>query len=692
MPERYPAFALIPLFINSRKWFNGRTLLMASKLLSWILLMTVTLAVGSNAADTAKSLPGGPRERFSMDRAWRFHLGDIADPVLGGQPIESWRWMADDRGLSSAGEMATPNLDTSGTQWKTAQPKANVFHGRRGFAWFRATLPPMAGGHVRVNFAGVDDNGTVFLNGRQLVHHEGWSEPFEVSLDAAWKPGGPNVLAVLVENTEGNGGIDATTLTSDQTATTDDNVTGTGYNDSGWRTLNVPHDFVVEGNFDPAADCSHGFRAADIGWYRKAFSLPESDRGRRIWLDFEGVYRNSTVWVNGHWLGQHASGYTPAHYDMSEVAHFGGKNEVTVRVDAKGREGWWYEGGGIYRHVWLTKTDPVHVIPYGVFVTSKVTDPRDGETAPASAQVEVTLENSAANSRNCQVRSEIADDSGAVVGSVETPGRVDPGVRTVLHQSIALASARLWSCEHPHLYTLITTIVKDGGTVDRVRTPFGFRSIRFDADRGFFLNGKPVKIKGTCNHQDFAGIGVALPDAIHYFKIRKLKEMGSNGYRCSHHPYDPVIMDACDQLGMLVMDENRKLGDSPEILSQVETMVLRDRNHPSVILWSLCNEEHKQGMPEGEKMGRAMKAVIEKLDTTRPVTAAMNYGFTGGLIHVVDVQGFNYNHGQYDAFHKAHPAQPCFGSETASATYTRGIFRDEKAQGFVTSYHSGGGA
>jgi beta-galactosidase len=665
---------------------------MTSKHISWILFLAGALAAFSNAAEQSKSLAGVTRERLSMDRDWRFHLGEMGSPAISGKVIDSWRWTADDRGLSSAGEMAVPNLDNTAPRWKTAQPKEDVFHGRRGFAWFRATLPPMDGGHVRVNFAGVDDNGTVFLNGRKLAYHEGWSDPFEVSLDPAWKPGGPNVLAVLVENIDGPGGIDVATLTSDQTPTPADSVAGKEYDETGWRKVNVPHDFVVEGDFDQSADRSHGFRHGDIGWYRRAFFLPESDRGKRVWLDFEGIYRDSTVWVNGHRLGKHASGYTPSHYDISDVAHFGGKNEVAVRVDGKSHEGWWYEGGGIYRHVWLTKVDPVHVIPYGVYVTSQVPDPRDGDTAPASTQVEVTVENSAGLPADFQVRSDIQDATGAVVGSAETPGRVEPGARTALHQAISLAPAMLWSCEHPYLYNLVTTVLEGDRTIDCVRTPFGIRTIRFDADRGFFLNGKPVKIKGTCNHQDFAGIGIALPDAIHYFKIRKLKEMGSNGYRCSHHPYDPVIMDACDQLGMLVMDENRRLGDSPEIILQVETMVMRDRNHPSVIMWSLCNEEGKQGTPEGEKMGRAMKEVIEKYDTTRPVTAAMNGGYTGGLINVVDVQGFNYNSGQYDVFHKEHPTQPCFGSETASATYTRGIYRTEKDAGFVSAYGSGEGA
>ncbi len=635
-------------------------------------------------------MANAPRERLLMDRSWKFHLGELPVPpsMISGTPIPEWKWKTEERGLASAAEMTDSGLDTS--SWGTAKPKDDVFGFKPGFAWFRAVLPPIEGKHIRVNFSSVDDNGTVFLNGKQLAHHEGWSEPFEVSLDSAWKTGGPNVLAVLVENTDGGGGIDVATLTSDQTPVPEAAKVQTDGSD--WRTLNIPHDFVVEGDFDPKGDRSHGFRPGNVGWYEKTFSLPKSDQDREIWLDFEGVYRNSAVWVNGHLLGHHESGYTPAHYEITGVAHFGGDNTVLVRADGMSYEGWWYEGGGIYRHVWLTKVAPVHVAPYGVYVTSKIPDPGDGVTAPASAQVEVTLENNEPATVACKIQTSLLDANGVEVAKAETPGSVDPIGQTAVHATLPLSAAKLWSCDRPYLYTLVTSVVQNDKTVDSVKTRFGIRSIRFDPDHGFFLNGKSVKIKGTCNHQDFAGIGIALPDAIHYFKIRTLKAMGSNAVRCSHQPYDPVMLDACDEMGMLVMDENRYLNDSDEVLSQVKTMVLRDRNHPSVIMWSLCNEEGEQGTPKGEKRGRAMKAVIEQFDTTRPVTAAMNGGYNGGLINVVDLQGFNYNTGEYDIFHKAHPTQPLFASETASTTYTRGEYQDDKDAGYVSAYNSGEGS
>ncbi|HEY5039566.1 MAG TPA: glycoside hydrolase family 2 TIM barrel-domain containing protein, partial [bacterium] len=245
----------------------------------------------------------------------------------------------------------------------------------------------------------------------------------------------------------------------------------------------------------------------------------------------------------------------------------------------------------------------------------------------------------------------------------------------------------LWSLENPNLYTWVTRIEKAGKPVDQVETSFGVRSLRFDKDKGFFLNGKPVKIKGTCNHQDFAGVGTALSDRLFTYRVERLKEMGSNAYRCSHNPTAPELLDACDKLGMLVMDENRRLGDSEEILSQVESMVLRDRNHPSVILWSLCNEEAIQGTKEGRRKGEAMKEVVKKYDKTRLVTAAMNYGWGGdGLSNVLELQGFNYAIDQYNQYRKSHPNVPLYGSETASTVSTRGIYVTDKLKGYVSAY------
>jgi beta-galactosidase len=245
----------------------------------------------------------------------------------------------------------------------------------------------------------------------------------------------------------------------------------------------------------------------------------------------------------------------------------------------------------------------------------------------------------------------------------------------------------LWSIEDPHLYRLDTVIRAGGNLVDGCQTRFGIRTVKFDADEGFFLNGKPVKIKGTCNHQDHAGVGSALPDRIQYYRIEKLKEMGVNGYRTSHNPPTPELLDACDQLGMLVMDETRTMSSNTEALSELERLIRRDRNHPSVILWSLGNEEPEQGTERGARIVSSMKRLARRLDSSRPVTAAISDAWGRGISGVVDVQGFNYKHGpEIDDFHREFPKQPMIGSEVGSTVSTRGIYVNDKEQGYVSAY------
>jgi beta-galactosidase len=653
--------------------------LLATLVLVMLLLGCLTLA------------PAADRERLLMDTGWRFHLGDIEGftSTPEGVAIVRWRWKTDERGEASAAEMAAPELNTPGADWQDMSSGQDIFRGRLGFAWCRTVLPEVPGPHRTIYFSGVDDDAWVYLNGKKLAQHEGWDDPFEVALDPAWREGGPNWLAVLVRNNDGPGGINATTLTSGPTRVKPGAAPSPDFDDRSWRVVDVPHDYVVEGAPDPKGDGSHGYRPKGIGWYRRAFTLPAGDKGKRLRIEFDGIYRNSTVWVNGRLLGNHASGYTSFDYDITDVANFGGRNVVAVRVDCTRNEGWWYEGGGLYRHVWLTKLSPVHVDHWGVFVTANVPDPGDGKQADAELTIRTTVVNESPLEATCRLHSEIQDATGKTVAQADTDQVLSSGVSRELTQQAKLPGATLWSLENPYLYRLVTAVQKDGKPVDQVVTPFGVRHVRFDPDTGFFLNGKPVKIKGTCNHQDFAGVGVALPDRVHEFKIQKLKEMGSNAYRCSHHPPAPELLEACDRLGMVVMDENRHLGSSPEILGQVESMVRRDRNHPSIIMWSLCNEEGRQGTPEGRRMGEAMIQVLRRFDTTRPITAAMNGGFGNGLSDVVDLQGFNYNYGAFDPFHQARPKQPCLGSESASILTTRGIYLTDPVRAYMSSYTNG---
>jgi len=640
-----------------------------------------------------QSRPALPHDKLSLDKGWRFHAEDgvAGTGVPAGLIIERWRWCPEPEGAKAA-DLAAVDLKTDGPAWHDAAPGEDTFHGRVGFSWYRAVLPPTKGHHRLVQFDSVDDNATVYLNGVLLGQHEGWNDTFEIELDQAWHKDGPNVLAVRVENTAGAGGIGRTTLQDDTQGAAGQSLAAANFDDRTWRQVDVPHDFVIEGGFDPKSDRNHGYRPGGIGWYRRTVFVPAGDQGRRLWLEFDGVYRNSKVWVNGHLAGQHASGYTSFRYDITDLVHYGQKNVIAVRADAAHFEGWWYEGGGIYRHVYLTETEPLHVQPWGVFVKPQVSNVGDGVLGTADVAVETTVENQGATDSDLVLHSVVMDGAGHEVGRAQTLQFVTGNGTVLIPQKIRAGTVQLWSCEHPTLYKLITTVERDGRTLDRVETSFGFRTIRYDVNAGFFLNGQPVKIKGTCNHQDFAGVGVALPDRLHEYKVQKLREMGSNGFRYSHQPMAPELLDACDRQGMLVMDENRKLGDSAEILGQVDSLVRRDRNHPCIVIWSLCNEEGLQGTPAGEKMGRAMKAIVDRLDGTRPVTAAMNGGWGAGLTNVVDIQGFNYYPDHYTPFHQTHPNQPIIATETASVCGTRGIYQEDRPAGYVSAYNSGEGS
>lgn len=449
------------------------------------------------------------------------------------------------------------------------------------------------------------------------------------------------------------------------------------YDDSSWENVNVPHDYIVDGTFDPKADEAHGYLPVKPAWYRKSFWVPADDNGRRLWLEFDGVYRDSQMWLNGHYLGRHTSGYTSFCYDISDFAVPGSNNLLVVRVDPTQFEGWWYEGGGIYRHTRLISVAPLHVAPWGVYVAATVKDPGDGIQAGAVVHITTAIGNDADTLARATVLSEVIDSNGAMVGRVSTKTHIAGRSSFQFVQSLALPKANLWSCERPYLYQLRTSVLTRGKMIDQVTTPFGVRTIRFDPNHGFFLNGKHVEIKGTCNHQDFAGVGVALPDRLYAWRVQKLKDMGANAMRFSHNEMAPGLLDACDRLGILVMAENRHLGDSPEVLGELDSLVRQDRNRPSIVLWSICNEENEQGTPLGAKQARAMVKLIHSLDDTRPITAAMNNSIGYGLTQVIDVQGFNYHPETYDPIHRKFPAMPLIATEIGAAVGTRGCYARE---------------
>jgi beta-galactosidase len=465
------------------------------------------------------------------------------------------------------------------------------------------------------------------------------------------------------------------------------------FDDSSWPNVSLPHDWAVSLPFDRNAPGDHGFKPIgsnfpenSIGWYRRTFTLSAGDEGERIWIEFGGVYRDSLVYVNNCLVGRQPRGYSSFRYDITDVVHFGGKNIVAVRVDASKFEGWFYEGAGIYRHVWLVKTDPLAVAPDGTFVYSRFKN--NVPEGPAEINIETRLTSSLSNSADAQINYEILDPNGKNVASARVVVTIAPSISREVQQKTYVAAPVLWSPETPRLYQLVTTIRSGSRTVDRVETEFGIRTLAFHPQKGFLLNGKPYLIKGTADHQDHAGVGVAVPDALQYFRVRTLKEMGSNAIRTAHNEPTEELLEACDRLGMLVLDESRTFASDAQDLQSLEKQVRRDRNHASVFLWSIGNEEPLQSTSVGARVARTMQILVHQLDPSRSVTYAANVGneFTGAN-GVTDVRGWNYHTGPaMDEYHAAHPQQPNIGTETASILTTRGIYKIDEARGYQSAY------
>jgi beta-galactosidase len=450
------------------------------------------------------------------------------------------------------------------------------------------------------------------------------------------------------------------------------------FDDRSFRDIDLPHDWAVELPFDAKGGHSHGYKALgrnfpenSVGWYRRELAISEADRGRRVSLEFDGVFRDSLVFVNGFLVGREPSGYAGFHYDVTDYLNYGGKNVLAVRVDASNEEGWFYEGAGIYRHVWLTKTHPVHVVREGTYVTTTVDD---GVTRVLPRARVVADENV---DDVVRVLFDVVGADGKLVGHGSgNMQRLGTGVAKDFGTEVAVPSPALWSLESPSLYELVTRVIVGEAEVDRAVTRFGIRTIRFDPDRGFFLNGQRVFLKGTNNHQDHAGVGTALPDRLQEFRLERLKAMGSNAYRASHHPPTPELLDACDRLGMLVIDENRLMGSSEQALAELERMIVRDRNHPSVILWSLGNEEWAiENDERGARIAKSMMARAKSLDPTRPTTIASSGNWNAGVATVAEVMGYNYiKHGSTDEHHQKFPWQAGVGTEETTTQATRGVY------------------
>ncbi|MBS1604342.1 MAG: DUF4982 domain-containing protein [Bacteroidetes bacterium] len=452
------------------------------------------------------------------------------------------------------------------------------------------------------------------------------------------------------------------------------------FDDRSWQSVQLPHDWAVGLPFQQVANADldmHGYHAVgalfpenSIGWYRKTFTVDRADSGKRFVIQFDGIFRDSKVWVNNCYLGGHFSGYSGSSYDITDFLHWGGKNTIVVRADASQDEGWFYEGAGIYRHAWLNIVNNTHLaLLGGVFVHTEM------KGDEATVHIATKIDKYHPNASDASIETYITDREGKKVAS---------------GSSLAVPHPKLWSLESPYLYRAVVLVRSGGQVVDSQTVRFGVRTITIDKDRGLFLNGKPIKVQGVCCHQDHAGVGSALPDYLQYYRVGLLKEMGVNAYRSSHNPPTPELLDACDSLGMLVLDETRLLNSGAEYGADFEWQILRDRNHPSVFMWSIGNEEWViQQRAIGKQIAQHQVMRQQQLDPTRTSTYAANVGNVfRGVNEVIPVRGFNYNLKGLDPYRAEHPDQPIIGTEVASTVSTRGVYETDTVNAYVPDYDS----
>ena len=463
------------------------------------------------------------------------------------------------------------------------------------------------------------------------------------------------------------------------------------FNDSTWQEVKVPHDWVTILPYADVASHSHGYKTVgykypetSVGWYRKTINIPACDLGKHIALQFDGIFRNARVWFNGFYMGTEPSGYATQVYDVTEYVNYGGDNLICVRADATLEEGWFYEGAGIYRDAWLMKSAAVGVAPFGTFVYADLKQPYDKVTI----YVETEVNNHSLTTQQCEVSHRLLDADGREVAKSESSTIMLRAKQTLNSQllTLNLNAPHLWSPADPYLYKVETTVKVDGRVTDVYETTTGIRDVEFDADRGFLLNGQPLKLKGVNLHQDHAGVGAAIPDALQAWRIKQLKKMGCNAYRASHNPMTPALLDICDREGILVIDENRLTGINEEHLRLLERMIKRDRNHPSVILWSNGNEEWgMENTIQGTRIAAAMREYTHLLDPTRHSTIANAGGRE--MVKGLDVVGFNYIvQNDVDNQKKNNPTWKIVGTEETTGCGTRGwYFKDEKYPGRMVS-------
>ena len=644
-----------------------------------VLIFTGALALGVfspiSLPHSASAQTAAPRERLNFNEGWRFHKGTLDDRVQGLQ----WRWR-------KGNDLAALTEDTRGAGWQNAQPSDNVFNSEPGFAWFRSRFTVKKAAvqePLTLKFSGVDDNATIYLNGEQIFVHRGWGVAFDVPVGKKWKADEPNELSVLVENGAGAGSLGNVELQFG--AVTIPRVAQSNYNDRAWRRLNLPHDWGVEGPFNPQLS-GEGGRLPWMGtaWYRKTFALPASDAGRKIYLDIDGAMSYSSVYLNGHLVGGWPYGYSSYQLDLTPYVKVGGANTLAVRLDNPDTSSRWYPGGGIYRNTWLVKTAPVHVAHWGVTVTTPTIS-----TQATKVNVAVKFEKSGAGPM--MVRTDIFECGTDGLKTGRSLGRAQSvsSIGETQNLQLQIPNPKLWGVGKPHLYVAETSLLQNNRVVDSTSTRFGVRRIEWNATQGFLLNGQRVQLKGVCLHHTLGALGAAFNLRAQQRQLELLQTMGCNAIRSAHNPPAPELLDLCDRMGMLVLDEfsdtwtraktpngyARLFNEWSE--KDVRAMVQRDRNHPSIILWMSGNEIPEQDDPNnGAQISARLTRIFHEEDPTRLVSAAVSdaRGGYNGFEKTLDVMGYNYKPREYAKFRAANPNQPLFGSETASTLSSRGEY------------------
>lgn len=440
-----------------------------------------------------------------------------------------------------------------------------------------------------------------------------------------------------------------------------------------WENVDLPHDFVIEGIPDKRYNNALGFLPYDNAWYLKRFRLENSDRNKRITLLFEGVATHATIYLNGCLMKHNFCGYTSFEVDITDVVKYDAENALSVYVDTQSHEGWWYEGGGIYRHVKLIKTDLVSVDLWGIYAK-----PVKGDNGEWTVLTETTVRNDDVSRRSVRVEGEIRDRFGNVVATSSASAIIADKDKKTLKYEFTLMNPNLWSPDTPVLYSMVAKVYCGKNLKDENSVKFGFRYFRLDPDKGLFINDKHYKIKGLCGHADCGLTGKAVPDNIHRYKVQLMKEMGANGYRTSHYPQAEALMDALDENGFIVMDETRWFESTDEGKAQLEMLMKRDRNRPCVFFWSVGNEEPHHVTEEGRRICRSLTSFAHKLDNSRVIMTAVCHSPNKATVYdELEAIGINYNWSMYESVHKKYPNKAVFSSECCATGTTRGWYFDQ---------------